>query len=326
MVFYIIRDRLGTFPVFIDFIDKESEARKLEKTNISEMIDATDGKIRYDTKVKKVLANKRILAWILKCAVKEFYGMELEQIMECIEGDPEVSCVPVYPGKTNMEQIVGMANEDHVPNEGDVTFDIRFYAIVPGDQKVKVIINLEAQNEYYPGYDLVTRAVFYCARMLSAQLGTEFTVKANDPVKYDNIKKVYSIWVCMDSPKMAENTITEYSMEPKNIYGNFAGEARHDLLSVIMICLGKDNAECKNELLNMLSTLLSLEQEVSEMCNLSDYVEMRGIEKGKTEGRVEGKIQVFINMVNRGFSVADAQSIAELSDEQVQQVLSSTKK
>lgn len=321
----------------------------MEKTNISEMIDATDGKIRYDTKVKKVLANKRILAWILKCAVKEFYGMELEQIMECIEGDPEVSCVPVYPGKTNMEQIVGMANEDHVPNEGDVTFDIRFYAIVPGDQKVKVIINLEAQNEYYPGYDLVTRAVFYCARMLSAQLDTEFTVKANDPVKYDNIKKVYSIWVCMDSPKMAENTITEYSMEPKNIYGNFAGKARHDLLSVVMICLGKDDTGCENGLLNMLSTLLSpdldkedkkqtlendfdipmtveFEQEVSEMCNLSDYVEMRGIEKGKTEGRVEGKIQVFINMVNRGFSVADAQSIAELSDEQVQQVLSSTKK
>jgi len=68
-----------------------------------------------------------------------------------------------------------MSNEDKVPGEGEITYDIRFYAITKDDKHIKIIINVEAQKNYYPGYDLVTRAMFYCARMLSAQLDTEFT-------------------------------------------------------------------------------------------------------------------------------------------------------
>ncbi len=83
--------------------------------------------------------------------------------------------------------------------------------------------------------DLVTRAVFYCARMLSAQLDTEFT-----PQNYDDVKKVYSIWVCMNAPDYAAYTITKYKMTKENTYGCIGREHRYDLLEAVMICLGKE--------------------------------------------------------------------------------------
>ena len=155
------------------------------------------------------------------------------------------------------------------------------------------------QNDYYPGYDLVTRALFYCAKMLSAQLDTEFT-----PKNYDDIKKVYSIWICMDAPRYAEYTITRYHINKEDIYGHVSKENRYDLMEAVMICLGKeDEVQKGNKLHGMLSTLLSdtltpsekediLEQEynietsveieggIDGMCNLSDRIEQRGIERG----------------------------------------------
>ena len=225
------------------------------KTQISDAIDVAAKKARLDAQIKKILANKKILSWIVKYTTKEFADMDLDMIESCIEGEPEVALIPVYPGKTNMENITGLSTDDKVPNEGEVTYDIRFYIIFPGEEPVKIIINLEAQNGYYPGYDLVTRGVFYCARLLSAQLGVEFNKNTNDPQKYDNIKKVYSIWICMDTPNYVANTITEYHMTQDLHYGNFSGKARYDLLSVVMICLNDAKDEEENELIKMLNTL-----------------------------------------------------------------------
>lgn len=42
----------------------------------------------------------------------------------------------------------------------------------------------------------------------------------------------------MDSPRYAENTITEYSIQQSNIIGDFLSDkTRYDLMSVLMICL-----------------------------------------------------------------------------------------
>lgn len=225
-----------------------------------------------------------------------------KEIFPCIEGEPLVAKVPVYPGLA-MEAVKGTRNESTIPNEGTVTYDIFFYVRLPYGELAKILINVEAQKAYNPGYDLVTRGVFYCARMLSSQKDTEFA--GSD---YDSIKKVYSIWICMDSLDYAENTITEYSMEPKALYGNFTGEARYDLLSVVMICLAKENGEGKRSRLHsMLETLLSdtmpvhkklsslqndygmkttrkMETEMREMCNLSDRIAERGIKQGIEQG------------------------------------------
>lgn len=232
---------------------------KKQKNALFNQIEIAGKNIQYDEQVKRVLSDKIILAWILKYSTDEFKDVSIEEIKGAIEGTPEISVVPIYPGKTP-EMITGMANEDKIPNEGEIRYDIRFTVFTPTKERVKLIINIEAQKKYYPGYDLVTRAIFYCARMLSSQVDTEFSLP-----DYDGMKKVYSIWICMNVPDYAKNTITRYSIQPENIFGEFIGKSRYDLLSAVMICLGdiREVSE-ENPLINMLSVLLSNKMDVDE--------------------------------------------------------------
>ena len=121
----------------------------------------------------------------------------------------------------------------------------------------------------------------------------------------EKIQKVYSLWICTNPPKKRNNTITEYSLTEKHHVGKVEEiEEYYDLMSAIVVCLGKNEDETEHELLRLLDVLLSsekkakekkvilenefqipmtekMETEVAHMCNLSDGVEQRGIEKGK---------------------------------------------
>lgn len=235
-----------------------------EKTFIADAVEIAKDNAEYDGPLKNILADKSILAWIASCSVKELRGYPIDVIKSCIEGEPEISKVPVAPGQTN-EAITGENTEDKVAHEGTVYFDIRFTIITPGKERIKLIINIEAQKNFYPGYDLVTRGVYYGARMLSSQKEREFT--GSD---YDNIKKVYSIWICLDAPSYAQNTITEYSIQPTKLYGDYRGNARYDLMSVVMICLGdpkdgfKTGAKEYQKLLDLLTMISSHKVPVSQ--------------------------------------------------------------
>ena len=136
-------------------------------------------------------------------------------------------------------KIHGINNESATDTEGSVTFDIRFYALTPTDERVKLIINVEAQNDFYPGYPLIKRAIYYGSRQISAQYGSEF-----EKAEYENIKKVYSIWICFDPPHNRRNTITMYQITEKQIVGEvYEIVAHYDLMSVVMICLGTSKDE-----------------------------------------------------------------------------------
>lgn len=282
-------------------------------THVAQAIELGDTKAKYDAEVKNILSDKTILAWILKYTVRELRDYSIETIRTCIEGEPEISTIPVYPGKSNCGKIIGNNTEDKIVNEGEIKYDIRFYVILPsllpGGRRRKLLINVEAQKEYYTGYTLVTRGVFYGARMLSSQIDTEFTVP-----DYDSIKKVYSIWICMDVPEYAADTITEYRLVPDKLAGNYAEETKYDLLSVVMVCMGKDVIyEEIPTLHGLLSVILShqltveekkrilestygiamtekFEKEMNLMCNLSDLIEERGIEKGIVKGIMQGTV------------------------------------
>ena len=162
-----------------------------------------------------------------------------------------------------------------------------------------MIINVEAQNDFYPGYPIIKRGIYYLARMISSQYGTVFTQS-----HYEKIQKVYSVWICMNPPKERKNTITGYSLTETQYVGKVKEkEEYYDLMSAITVCLGKNEDETEHELLRLLDVLLSsdkkakekkellenefqipmterIETEVEHMCNLSDGVEQKGIEKG----------------------------------------------
>ena len=176
-----------------------------QKTTLSQSIDIVEQKAQYDEACKKVLAEKIILAWIMKHTMKEYVDYDIAEIVgKFIVGDPKVAETKVMPDETNAPKIIGTGVEDTTVTEGSVTYDIQFRAIVPlSEEVVQMIINIEAQNDFYPGYPIIKRAVYYCTRMISSQYGTVFTKS-----HYEKVQKVYLVWICMNPPKERKNTIT----------------------------------------------------------------------------------------------------------------------
>ena len=100
-------------------------------TEIANAVNAAGDKAQYDTRVKRLLAQKSILAHILVKTVDEFKGMKPEDVVKYIEGEPSISVVPVELGLANMEKtdaagqrIVGLNTENAEINEGLVRIGI----------------------------------------------------------------------------------------------------------------------------------------------------------------------------------------------------------
>ena len=285
------------------------------ENQLAHAITQTEYDSRYDKAAKKLLANKQILAQIMKNCVNEYSACSVDEIAEkYIEGTPEVGTVGVHVDDTNRPKktsdvIAGSNNEDSTLTEGTINYDVRFDAIAPASEGsaaqkdvIRLIINVEAQTAFNPGYPLTKRAIYYCSRMISAQHGPVFTNS-----EYGKIRKVYSIWVCMQAPKKIGNAISEYSIKKQDIISGLPDRPEsYDKLSVVIIALN-EKMETNDELLGMLNTLFSeqktylekkkeleeiyqmrmdneLGKEMNLMCNLSDLVIERGIEQGIESG------------------------------------------
>lgn len=278
-------------------------------STIAASIDSAADRARYDAACKQILAEKIILAWIMKSTTREYASINVQEIAEkYIIGTPQVGKVPVMPDETNAPKISGVGVEDATMTEGTVTFDIRFYAILPSTgEQVGLIVNIEAQNDFYPGYPLIKRAIYYCSRMISSQYGTEFTNS-----HYEKIKKVYSIWICTNPPEHRKNTIASYGISETDIVGHVQEKPEnYDLITVVMICLGNQGEAESGGLLRLLDVLLSgnmdtaakkrilsedykipmtqqFERRIGEMCNLSEGILQKGIEQGIEQGIERG--------------------------------------
>ena len=92
------------------------------------------------------------------------------------------------------------------------------------------------------------------------QLSVEFTNDGSDKEQYDNIKKVYSIWICMDCPENKKDSIINYSFEPHIIYqGNDKLKLYKncDLMNITFIHLSGKPDQSHHQLISMLDTLLA---------------------------------------------------------------------
>lgn len=361
-----------------------------KETYLAHTITQTDYEARYDRAAKKLLANKFVLAHILKDCVKEYQACSIMDIAQkYIEGEPEVGTTGVYMDdssspeqpdikpetvvtraaevqavnaqevnaqevnaqvinaqainaqamntqsmkvqamneqamnahamsiqamNTQVTKVQGMGNEDISQNEGTVYYDVRFNAIAPSTEEhgnIRLIINAEAQNRFKPKYPLTKRAVYYGSRLISAQHGTVFTKS-----DYQKLRKVYSIWICVNPAKKFRNTITRYSLKPETIIWN-AVEApeNYDLINIVMVCLGKMEEWNDNNLIKFLGVLFqnelsarekkdilerdfnipmteTFESEVDDMCNLSQGVAEKAMQQGRTH--------ILIELVNDG--------------------------
>ena len=102
---------------------------EVTKTHLAHGIEKTESFSQYDDSIKVLLSDKQVLARIAQHRIEEFKDYDISTIMECIEGEPEISKRVLYPGKRHMEVITGMNLESKEPNEREITFDIRFYAV-----------------------------------------------------------------------------------------------------------------------------------------------------------------------------------------------------
>ena len=277
-------------------------------TNLAQAVEATNDESTYDENVKCLLADKQVLARILKYSVQEFQDMSIEEIMSCIGTDIEVGTRPVDAGLSNLGRAEMSNTEDSVPGEGKIFFDIRFSAY-PKKEEMKILINIEAQKSSSYGklgYHLENRIIFYLSRMVSAQKQTEFYHS-----DYDNLKKVRSIWICMDTEENGD-CIEEISLERKTVFGNKINPYSVDLMKGIIIHIrgGEKKRESGNVLISLLERLLShmdadekkriltqkygmimtteLDGRIKTMCNLSEYMIERGIEEGIEKGIKKG--------------------------------------
>ena len=134
---------------------------------------------QYDAKVKKLLSEKYILAWILKECTTEFKSFDIEKIVkEAFIGEIKVSKVAVNPDEDDIEEPTKLDtanNEDNSTKNGPIVYDIRFNVVVPdSDIPVALIINIEAQKTSETPYPLLKRALYYCSRLISSQKNVVF--------------------------------------------------------------------------------------------------------------------------------------------------------
>lgn len=306
------------------------------ETNIAQVVDITADKAKYDNSVKEILADKQILARILKYTLDEFKDMDIDSIIANID-NPVISGVRVEPGHTNTDRIKGDSEEDNVIGEGKLFFDIRFSAYT-GVELLKILINIEAQRStksYKLGYHLDNRVIFYIARMISAQKEVEF--KKSD---YDNLKAVRSIWICMDAGN-DEDSINRIRLKQETIFGKNMELNNLDKVQGVIIRLRNDeNAETsKNQLIAMLEELLKkesaevkkkrlseeyglkmsieTERRLSNMCNLSEVMLEKGIEQGITKGIEQGITKGIEQGKMQGMVIAryeDGMSIEQIAE------------
>ena len=256
--------------------------------------------------------------------VDEFKGMKPEDVVKYIEGEPSISVVPVEPGLANMEKtdatgqrIVGLNTENAEINEGLVRFDIIFYVRMKNGLS-QIIVNIEAQKDEPTEYKILNRAIFYVSRLISSQKERDFV-----NTDYDDIKQVFSIWICMnmDDNSLSHIHLTKDEMlKPCNWKGNL------DLLNIVLIGITNEIPEHdeKYEMHRLIGALLSSElkeqekldiieheynipisqefrEDVSIMCNLSQGIEDKAIAK------------IVMNMYKIGYTpnqIADAVGVS----------------
>ena len=119
----------------------------------------------------------------------------------------------------------------------------------------------------------LNRGIFYAARLISAQLSVEFTNDGSDKKQYDNMKKVYSIWICMNCPEDKKESIINYSFEPHIIYqGNDKLKVYEncDLMNVTFIHLSGKPDQSHYRLILALLHLLA-EPAQSRICKVAAF-------------------------------------------------------
>lgn len=165
------------------------------------------------------------------------------------------------------------------------------------------------------------RAVYYASRLISSQKETEF-VNSN----YDKIKKVYTIWICMEAPD-GKSAINRYQLKEQHLLHCYKEPRQnYDLMGIVFVYLG--NSKVKDQMMNLLALMFKSKKRPSEkvvvlqndfgidltqeeegdlkiMCNLGEGL--------YEEGKLKGKLESALEMLKDGVSLEKVAQYTQLS-------------
>ena len=299
-----------------------------------------------DNVIKMLFTHKQIVAVMLRECLPEYNGVPLNFITEnCLDGLEDA------------DYLIG----DKTHGSTGIDMDICIHARLPKDldSQVGVIINIEVQKNFHPGYDIIKRGIYYGCSLIVMEKETVFADS-----NYNNLKKVYSVWICLDVPLDKANKVIRYGMAelcPLDVtHGVHQIGAAYDLLEVMTICLNDKIEDGGEGVIDMLRTLFSqrlsreekhkllkerysitFTQEKQMKFDYYEYVKEAnlkiGEEKGREEGRIEGREEgreegfqlgeiqtrktVVTNMLLQGKSEKDIQTTLGITASQVRELI-----
>lgn len=254
----------------------------------------------------------------MQYAIKEYQDYSVEEVIRFINADTisdnvAVDDLPAFVKEVNVE--MSSATEKRV------FYDIHFTAKNPNlsteDIIVMLHIDFEVQNDYTPSnpkYPITKRAVYYVARELSAQLGV-----VTDTTDYDELEKVYSIWICNENvPVGLKNSISRYYVAREDVVGECREPIEyHDLMEIIIF--RRDEVPLEDTIFEYLEGVFTgnieavgkyvdmednreVKEALKTMCGLGESIENKALEKGREQGIEQERIQAIQKMISRGDS------------------------
>ena len=236
----------------------------MARTNIADTIEINSYTAKYDESVKEMLADKQILARILKYSLEEFANEELSVIIKSMD-EPVVSQMRMEPGHANLNKIQKSTNPSklgyHIDNRA-----IYYLGRMISSQK-----EVEFQNSHYDELKAV-RSIWICMDSADDEDSInriQFTQENvfGKKMKLENLDKVQGVII-----RLRENENAEIS---KNV-----------LIAMLEELLKRDSAEAKKKKLKEQYDIImdvETERRVNTMCNLSEVVLERGMEQGMVQ-------------------------------------------
>ena len=214
--------------------------RGFMNSNIADTIDRNSYTAKYDASVKEMLADKQILARILKYSLEEFANEELSDIIDSMN-EPDVSNVRMEPGFTNSEQVMRTVEEDSVIGEGAIYYD-----------DLKAVRSIWICMDSADDEDSINRIRFTQENEYGKQIELDNIDKVQGVIirlrKNENVKTSKNVLIAMLEELLKKDDAENKKKRLEEDYG------------IVM------NVET--------------ERKVNSMCNLSEVMLERGIEQG----------------------------------------------
>jgi len=299
-----------------------------------------------DADAKNILKFRAVLASILKYAILEYNDCDWNDILDRI---------PVSTKEGESDLYVQEENSEDLEDRKHIDFDVLFHTKGDDPAKVSIWCDIEPQHSYMTktdspsSYDLVSRGVYYLARMVSRQLvsGTQLS-------GYRHLHKCYSIWICFDhlGDRGWIPTVSRYRFSPIKLltgdtYPPRTESAAADLMELIIVRAGGDVSD-KESLVGLVNALwrdtdklekyiprtytgyMTVNEGVSNMCDMREVGRSQGIAEGRVEGiaegiakgRVEEKVDMIRAMSADGVSLEKALQYAKIDYETYKRLIS----